>query len=340
MFPVQESSLGLLLAYRLGREKMIELLAGKLKDKGSSAPRREVAHPSPPVAVETVGTATPARPSDSGGPSVGGGQAERAPEQPAAQKSKRLSLVLLAAAALVAAGGAAAGLLSVGAGKAAAAERRQRIDAFYAAQREPAPPARCQETDSKWLKKIVAALSRLPDSLPEETKVAEGQAALGALAGGSAAAAESAYFLARAQIQAGVGADEALAAATACPGFAAAENLAGRAAFRAGRREEAERRFRAAMVPGFAKASFNLALVKMGSGGEDEAFALLKESVAAQPDWAEAHFALGKAHEAKSAQARREGKDGLAEAEDAQAQGRYCRAAELGFEPARKACRR
>jgi tetratricopeptide (TPR) repeat protein len=259
-------------------------------------------------------------------------------EQAPVQKRRRALPLAGLAVALLGAALAAVWTLRSGPAASAADLHRQKLDAFYVSQREPLPPEACREKDAQILEKLVASLPNLAGDPSEEMlRVGRAANALGTLPQGSALSAEAAFLLARAQVMAGGDADQALERATACPNFAAAQCLAGKAALKAGRKEEAVRRLTAALAPGYARPRLFLALSRMDTQ-PDEAFRLLQEAVSLQPDFAEAHFALGRAHDAKGAVASREGNAALAEAERAQSRAAYCRAAELGFGPAKALC--
>ncbi|HEY3446139.1 MAG TPA: protein kinase [Myxococcales bacterium] len=310
-------------------------VAGPLEPVGAtlpSAPRREAARPSPPVARDPA--ALPAAITPMAAPAGSAVLEEQAPVQ---KRRRALPLAGLAVALL---GAALAAVWTLRSGPAASAAdlHRQKLDAFYVSQREPLPPEACREKDAQILEKLVASLPNLAGDPSEEMlRVGRAANALGTLPQGSALSAEAAFLLARAQVMAGGDADQALERATACPNFAAAQCLAGKAALKAGRKEEAVRRLTAALAPGYARPRLFLALSRMDTQ-PDEAFRLLQEAVSLQPDFAEAHFALGRAHDAKGAVASREGNAALAEAERAQSRAAYCRAAELGFGPAKALC--
>jgi eukaryotic-like serine/threonine-protein kinase len=227
-----------------------------------------------------------------------------------------------------------------GGGAADVAQLRQRLDASYAASHEPAPPGQCQERAAGRLAKLVAASSHLGDSVPDAMRAQEGGAALAALEGAGGDSAEGAYVQAKALLQAGQGAAQPLSAATACAGFAAAQNLAGNVALKEGRREAAEAFYRAAAdaAPGFAKPRFSRAVLEFQQGRVDEAIGLLDAAIALQPDFAEAHYALAKVHESKGIASQRLGDESLAAQEAAAAKRSYCKALELGNALAKEHC--
>ncbi|MGC4121290.1 MAG: protein kinase [Myxococcales bacterium] len=314
-----------------------------------SAPRREAAKPAPPVASKPIVLSQVITPMAA---PVGSGVLEEATaEAPKDPKKGRGALVAGAAALVIilAAVGVGFGLRSGGVGSAGSGgaggagesggAARQKLEDFYKAQRELPPPEACRERDPQLLEKLAVALPKLVDDSSDEVRSRHAGEALASLPQGGTLSAEAAFLRARALAFAGKSADDVLAKATACPGFASAESLAGKLAYKAGRKDEAVRRLTAALVPGYARPRLILAVVLLESE-PNESFRLLEEAVAIQPDFAEAHFALGRAHEAKSNAARREGNEALAEGERAQSKAAYCKAAELGFEPARRVCPR
>ena len=246
---------------------------------------------------------------------------ELAKAAPAPGSSKGLFIGV----AVLAVGGLAAG--GYFAFREGGAGSRAALDAFYAASHEPAPPAPCRTADSA--DRLASAAAHLGDELPEASRAAEADKALGLLdatAGDSSA--ERAYLLARAQVQGGKNLDAALAVATKCDGFAAAENLAGRAALAAKNEAEADRYFGKAMAshPDYMKPRYNRALIRLKNQQVDEAIALLTEVIAENPSSADGHFYLALGYEAKG--------------KAAEAKAAYCRAMELGKALATERCKR
>jgi tetratricopeptide (TPR) repeat protein len=232
--------------------------------------------------------------------------------------------LVVAVAALAVAGLAAGATLAL---RPSGGGPRVTLDAFYAAAHEPLPPAPCRTTASA--ERLAAAAAHLGDELPEASRAPEAEKALALLdAASQDASPERAYWLGRAQLQAGKSSDAALALATKCDGFAAAENLAGRAALAAQKVDEADRYFGRAMAshPDFMKPRYNRALIRLKSQQVDEAITLLTAVIADNPSSADAHFWLAVGYENK----------GLA----AEAKAAYCRALELGKTMAAERCKR
>jgi tetratricopeptide (TPR) repeat protein len=215
-----------------------------------------------------------------------------------------------------------------------------RLDSLFRANGEPLPPGACREKSEAALVKLLAAAPHLRDSIPERARAQEAAAALAALDNLGGSSPEASYLLAKARSLTGQPVDGLLTAALACPGFAAAENLAANLALKQGRLDEAERHYGAALVaaPGFTKARFNRAVLKFQQGRVDEAIDLLKAVLREQPDHGDAHYALGLMHDRRAAAARSIGDAVLANEEASAARASYCRALELGNQHAARGC--
>ncbi|MGI5860864.1 MAG: protein kinase domain-containing protein [Myxococcales bacterium] len=242
------------------------------------------------------------------------------------------TVVLLAAVALLAPRLTSGGPSPLGS--------RATLDGFFRANGEPLPPAACREKSEAALATLLAAAPHLRDAIPENARATEASAALAILASVGVSSPEAAYLLAKARSLAGQPADGSLTAALACPGFAAAENLAANLALKVGQLDEAERRYSAAIAaaPGFTKARFNRAVLKFQQGRVDEAIELLHAVIREQPDHADAHYALGLMRDRKAAAARSVGDSALADRESSAARKAYCKALELGNHKAAGGC--
>ncbi len=173
------------------------------------------------------------------------------------------------------------------------------LDAVYAAWKEPPPPPACR---------------RAVDADKLAT-VATDRAALGLL---DPPGPEAAYLLARATFAELKSESPALSIALACPGFAAAEHLAGNLALAANQPAEAQRHFTAAVraAPRFLEARAKLAGLLAQQGQLDEAL-VQTEAITT----ADASFAAGWLIRSGI-----EGKQGKTEASHLH----LCRAATLG----------
>ncbi len=213
--------------------------------------------------------------------------------------------------------------------RAAADRHRREIDEAFVLRREPPPPANCREKSLELLKNLAAA-SRGDASALEAVRAHEGDSA------------EAAYLVSRAAFDKGAREGHVGSAALACSGFAAAENLAGNYALLHGALEEAEKRYQAALAdaPGFLSPKSNLALLRFQQGRDEEAFALIRQVLAAQPDDPKAHFTLGMLHERMAATEARRGSSEAASREAEAANAAFCRALDLGDARARGRCRR
>jgi tetratricopeptide (TPR) repeat protein len=283
-------------------------------------PRPQAAGPALPLALATP-AATPSGPS-----------------APALEKKSRLPLIAAATALLVV--GAGATLFAVHRSSVERADLRARLDSLYRANREPPPPPACQEKTAAGLATLFEAAPRLADAIPEASRAQEGSIALAGLETLSAPSPEAALMLAKARVQVGQPAGSALAIATGCPRFAAAESFAANVALKEKRLDEADQRYLAALeaAPDFTKARLNRAVLKFQQGKADESIALLQEVVGKEPDNAEAHLAMAIVRERKAEAARTVGEPELADKEAAAARASYCRALELGNKKAASGC--
>jgi hypothetical protein len=195
-----------------------------------------------------------------------------------------------AAAALAVAGLAAGWGLRASAARAAL---RQRLEAFYRAQREPAAEA-CREQDPQALEKLVRALPDLADDPSDECGSGAGRPRWGRCRRGRRSRPRPRSS------GAGQGDGGAPAPTRSWRRRRPAPGSRRRSAWPAGPRSGPAARTRpcagsarpwppampAAAVPGH----------RADGGGARRGFRLLKEAVELQPDYAEAHFALGRAH--------------------------------------------
>lgn len=182
------------------------------------------------------------------------------------------------------------------------------LDALYAAWREPVPPAECR---------------RVEDA-PKLAAIATDATALGVVDPNP----ESGYLLARATWERDHTRSPALERALACPGFAAAANLAGRIAMTGKDFDGARRHFLSAIAasPSFLNARFNLALMFIQSGDLESARDRLSNLIAEHPDFGEPYLLRAAVDELK----------GSLESAKQDA----CKASALGVEKARAECER
>lgn len=161
------------------------------------------------------------------------------------------------------------------------AAARAALDAHFASDGDPSPPPACRATAEAAALSVAFgdrdALEKLPAPVSPE----------------------AAYVLASARVAAHAPAGEAIAKASACPGFAAAFNLQGKALVADGKLEEAAAQFTQALeaAPGYTKARFNLAVVLLKTQKITPGIAELRKIVQSEPRHAEAHFLLGVALE-------------------------------------------
>ncbi len=182
------------------------------------------------------------------------------------------------------------------------------LDALYVSWREPLPPVSCR---------------RVEDA-PRLAAIATDVSALGLVDSNP----ESAYLLARATFERDRTRSPALEKALACPNFAAASNLAGRAALGAQDFDQARKFFLAAIAasPSFLNARYNLALMYIQSKDYESAKDRLDNLITETPDFGEAYLL-------RAAVVQLEGDAGAAQ-KDA------CMAAKLGVEKAKAECAR
>lgn len=197
----------------------------------------------------------------------------------AAAPSKRLKLAVgIALIALLAGGGS----FVLGRGEKAgqtllpSAEAFATLDTVYATWKEPIPPARCRRAQG-------AALL---------AKVATDVHALGLIEEPSA---EASYLLARATNAALKQTSPALKSALDCPGFAAAQHLAGLVAVREQRLEEAQRHYEEArrLAPHWLDNRQDLAALLVTTNQHDAAWKEVDGLIAASPDDAIAYLLRG-----------------------------------------------
>lgn len=182
------------------------------------------------------------------------------------------------------------------------------LDALYASWKEPLPPAECR---------------RVEDA-PKLAAIATDPTALGVVDANP----ESAYLLARATFEKDRSRHPALDKALGCANFAAASNLAGRAALAQKDFVQARKHFLAAISasPSFLNARFNLALMFVQSGDLDSAKDRLDNLISENPDFGEPYLV-------------RAGIDQL-KGNLASAKADACTAAKLGVEKAKAECER
>lgn len=182
------------------------------------------------------------------------------------------------------------------------------LDALYASWKEPPPPVACRRVEDA---------ARIASIATDAT-------ALGVVDQNP----ESSYLLARATFERDRTRHEALDRALACPGFAAAANLAGRAALVNKDYPAARKHFLAAIAasPSFVNARFNLALMFVQERDFDSARDKLDNLISENPDFGAAYLIRASIHEVKN--------DREAARRDA------CQAAKLGVEKAKVECDR
>ncbi|MBE2251539.1 MAG: tetratricopeptide repeat protein [Myxococcus sp.] len=182
------------------------------------------------------------------------------------------------------------------------------LDALYASWKEPVPPAACR---------------RVEDA-PRLAAIATDVTALGVVDSNP----ESSYLLARATFDRDRSRSPALDKALACPGFAAASNLAGRAALTQKDFDSARRHFLAAIAasPTFVNARFNLALMFIQSGDLESARDRLDNLISENADFGEPYLVRAGLAQVKG--------DLDSAKRDA------CMAAKLGVEKAKAECAR
>ncbi|MCY1076760.1 tetratricopeptide repeat protein [Archangium lansingense] len=216
---------------------------------------------------------------------------------------------------------------------------RDRVDALYATNAEPPPPADCQETDPQGLVMLLELGSKLSDRVPEKDRAREANAALPALrARGPHWGPEGWFYVARASLLAGNPDAEAMNKALLCTNFAAAENLAGRVGVATQNLQEAVVRLtRAAELDArFWKPRYNLGLIYLQLPRVDKAVLWLQRAAESAPQIAEIHFRLGEAYKARAAETSGQGQDAAADQELARAA--FCRAKDLGHPDAAALC--
>lgn len=180
------------------------------------------------------------------------------------------------------------------------------LDALYASWKEPVPPASCR---------------RVEDA-PRLAAIATDVTALGVVDPNP----ESSYLLARATFERDRVRSPALDTALACPNFAAASNLAGRAALAAQEVDQARKFFLAAIAasPSFLNARYNLALIYVQAKDYTSAKDKLDNLISEAPDFGEAYLLRAVVVQVQG--------DAAATKND------VCMAAKLGVEKAKAEC--
>ncbi len=156
------------------------------------------------------------------------------------------------------------------------------LDKVYSTWKEPVPPAACRRAeDAAQLAKVVTDMEAL--ALVEKPS------------------AEAAYLLARVTNSSVKQTSPALAAALACPGFAAAQHLGGLVAVREGRLAAAQNFYEEArrIAPGWLDNRADLAALLMKTDQQDAAWAEVNGLIAAAPDDAVAYLLRGMLKDAK-----------------------------------------
>ncbi|OJT20443.1 hypothetical protein BO221_31015 [Archangium sp. Cb G35] len=228
-----------------------------------------------------------------------------------------------------------------GSSSSSAPSLREKVDALYAANAEPPPPADCQEKDPQGLVMLLEMGSKLADRVPEKDRVREATAALPALrARGPHWSPEGWFHVARASLLAGQPDAEAMNKALLCANFAAAENLAGRVGVAQQNLKEAvERLTRAAELDArFWKPRYNLGLIYLQVLRVDKAVLWLQRAAESAPEVSDIHFRLGEAYQARARETETAGKAQEAVADHELARASFCRAKSLGHPEAAGLC--
>jgi hypothetical protein len=225
--------------------------------------------------------------------------------QPAAPAKAARPIVPMVAGALVVFGLIAAAAIGLSGKKdpvAAPAEPFATLDTVYSTWKEPLPPPAC----------------RRAEDAPQLAKVATDAQALALIEKPSP---EAAYLLARAS-NSEKQTSPALAIALACPGFAAAEHLAGLVAVRENRLPEAQKHYEEArrLAPGWIGNRTDLAALLVMTQQADPAWKEVEGLIAAAPDDAVPYMLRGVLKNAK---------------QDPTATDDLCRAVKLGSGKAR-----
>jgi len=189
--------------------------------------------------------------------------------------------------------------------------RPSQLDGWYVGNRDPLPPSACR-ADDRQARRLGEAVAQSPERalplLADAGEVsAEGRFVRAILAGASARAA-----------------DRELAAG--CEGFAAAQNLAGKAALQAGETDAALAWFEKALAsqPDYFKPAFNKALALLQQGRTADGTNLLISLRGRHPDDGDVDFALGHALAATG--------------RGDEARAAFCRAAAHGIQAAAERC--
>jgi hypothetical protein len=263
---------------------------------------------------------------------------------PTARPADGRRLALAGGAALVAVA-AGLGVLAyrpvAGPSSSSAPSLREKVDALYAANAEPAPPADCQEKDPQGLVMLLEMGSKLSDRVPEKDRAREATAALPALrARGPHWSPEGWFHVARASLLAGQPDAEAMNKALLCANFAAAENLAGRMGVAHQNLKEAvERLTRAAELDArFWKPRYNLGLIYLQVPRVEKAVLWLQRAAESAPEVSDIHFRLGEAYQARAKETETAGRGQEAVADQELARAAFCRAKALGHPEAAALC--
>jgi tetratricopeptide (TPR) repeat protein len=219
---------------------------------------------------------------------------------------------------------------------------RSRLDALYAENAEPVPPADCQEHDPRSLQPLLDVAPRISERVPEDSRAQEASTALEALRERQDWGPEGWFQMARASFLAGHPDVAAMSKALDCTtGFAAAENLAGRMAAKAQDwKESAAHYTRAAELDArFWKPRFNLGIVHLQQKRVDEAVPQLERAAELAPGVADISLILGHAYASRAAAAQAAGREQDATADRERAKAAWCRARDLGSPQAQMLCK-
>lgn len=195
------------------------------------------------------------------------------------------------------------------------------LNKFYAANKEPPPAGRCRITDTRTLLKVSASPGSL--SVLRSVEVMNP---------------EVHYLLARALVEANQPADEHLAKALECEGFAAPHGLKAKLLGREDKKAEAAAELEAALAedPEWAAARYNLGLVELARGRVKEGAEHMQRYVGAEPNDGDGWMMLGAAYEALARRAVPPGE--APEALAKKAKDAFCQAERLGKAEARHRC--
>jgi tRNA A-37 threonylcarbamoyl transferase component Bud32 len=220
------------------------------------------------------------------------------------RRSRAAVIWMVTAAIILSTGAAVSWHLRPGRGAEDTAQLlRASLDRSFGAAREPLAPESCRTRDRAALSAVHGAARMLDGGAPRgaRSQDLEAQRRLEAV---PAAAHEPEYWylLGRARLFAGAPpatvSDAATRALAGCAGFAAAHNLAGTAAFVAGRTAEALDHYHqaAALDDNYVTPRVNEGLVLLRLGRVPDAVTGLDHVLARTPDHADARLARGQAH--------------------------------------------